>query len=505
MQERVALTDTFPDLTVLVSRATFLCVFGLAAITFTGCEQSKPIALQGESTQPVPAEPPVVVAPSNKNSARPQSAEAEPSTTAPVAIQEFRPADLRRVLNDEHLAKVGIRKHESRRLKLYTDLPSNAIATIPLLVDQLFERWEAELGPLPPDRVATDFQMTGYLINEPALFREQDLIPEDLQLDHGRHRQNEFWVRNQNSLYYREHLVLHEATHCYMTYLPNVTAPNWYLEGMAEYFAVHQTNKEGIIQFGAIPQSQSESIGFGRIEIIREDIKQGRFYSPGDIATWTSSEYTHLNAYAWSWALCVFLNQHPSYRVAFRELSGMTRRKDFSEQLTKRFPSNDRNLATEWAVFASQLQYGFNVPLAAIAFRTGHDFEADQTEKQVVIQADRGWQSTELRVNSGNEYQVDATGQFTLGQIPKPWISDANGVTFRYFRGQPIGRLMAAIRTEDGPVGGLSDSMLQSIPLGESTTWTTPTTGTLYLRLNDDWNSLSDNQGNVSVTIRKVR
>jgi hypothetical protein len=45
--------------------------------------------------------------------------------------------------------------------------------------------------------------------------------------------------------------------------------------------------------------------------------------------------------------------------------------------------------------------------------------------------------------------------------------------------------------------------MLTSIALGSDCEFTAPVSGTLYLRLNDAFDSLSDNQGQVDVTIRE--
>ena len=46
--------------------------------------------------------------------------------------------------------------------------------------------------------------------------------------------------------------------------------------------------------------------------------------------------------------------------------------------------------------------------------------------------------------------------------------------------------------------------MLKLITLGKQQRFQAPVSGTLYLRLNDAWNSLSDNRGEVRVNIRQV-
>jgi hypothetical protein len=46
--------------------------------------------------------------------------------------------------------------------------------------------------------------------------------------------------------------------------------------------------------------------------------------------------------------------------------------------------------------------------------------------------------------------------------------------------------------------------MLQTIAIGQELDFQSSVTGTLYLRLNDAWNSLHDNRGQVEVTVREA-
>jgi thiaminase (transcriptional activator TenA) len=43
---------------------------------------------------------------------------------------------------------------------------------------------------------------------------------------------------------------------------------------------------------------------------------------------------------------------------------------------------------------------------------------------------------------------LDASGEVALAQQPKPWISQPQGITIRYFAGRPIGRLRGALLPE---------------------------------------------------------
>ncbi len=144
------------------------------------------------------------------------------------------------------------------------------------------------------------------------------------------------------------------------------------------------------------------------------------------------------------------------------------------------------------------LQYGYDAERAAIEFQQGTALSPDRPSHQCEILADRGWQSSGVLVREGESYELSATGRFELAGAPVPWISEPQGISFRYSGGRPLGTLIACIRTE----GESGESMLKTKVIGRGTTFQAPSTGTLYLRLNDDWNSLQDNRGQVVVEIR---
>ena len=385
------------------------------------------------------------------------------------------------------------------------------------MIDEVYVAWEDYFGPLPADRLQTDFQISGYVMRDMALFRGLGLIPEDLSFEHGSHLQNEFWMRDQQFDYYRRHLLIHEATHCFMTFMPGVDAPRWYLEGMAEYFAAHRlsTRPEGTretifpaipAQFRIMPTSPNDFSGFGRISIIRKDVTEGRLRSIPNVLALRSAEFVTPNPYAWSWALCAFLDGTPRYRDRFQKLGQFTTNGQFPREFARLFDQDERDLATEWNLFVTNLQYGYDISRAAIDFKAGEPLTGERTQHTVDIAADRGWQSSEVRLQKGSEYLVSAAGRFTLTTfVPgtKAWECEPQGISFRYFDGRPLGTLIGCLRSDEGEAGAPDNSMLSVITVGRESTFQAPVTGTLYLRLNDAWNSLQDNQGSVSVMIRQ--
>lgn len=477
-------------------------VFGISACNRSEQWQSTAVveARQQPTTDEHDPSDTIATAESTQESDRSVELPVEKAGAQPV----FRPDDRRPKHDDSALNAAGIRIFESKRLKLYTDLDAEIAQTLPPLVDQAYEAWEQSLGPLPPDRAGTDFQITGYLIRDLASFREFKLVPDGLVFEHGRHLRNEFWMHDQVTDYYRQHLLLHEATHCFMTYLPDVNAPVWYLEGMAEYFGTHRQELPEQTKFCVMPTGPREFSGFGRIDLIRDAMKVKKPVSIGSIFAWQPIEFTTTEHYAWSWALCAFLDGTPRYRERFRSLSEFSHGNQFHRHLTEIFTADDRDLVTAWTVFTGNLQYGYDLVRAAIDFRAGTPLETDKLSRTVQVEADRGWQSTGISATAGQRYEIVATGRCTLAEEPKPWISEPQGISIRYFRGHPIGMLIGCLRTDEGPAGGPEESMLRIIPLGARQTFVPDVTGTLYLRINDAWNSLHDNRGQFEATLRCV-
>lgn len=415
-------------------------------------------------------------------------------TPAPV----FRPDDERPRFDDAALAVLGIHRYESRRLRLYTDIPAEDARSLPAVIDAAYDTLSADFGALPPSRRGDDFQMTGYLMQDEKRFREAGMIPDDLPpIDHGRHYRNQFWLREQPYDYYRRHLLIHEATHCVMTYLPENQAPVWYLEGMAELFGTHRIASDGKIHFDVMPTSPEEFAGFGRITLIQDAVKAERTWTISEVLSYPAAKYLDPEPYAWTWALCYFLKHHPRYSTRFHELARNQQPRAFQTVMETLLTEGGRDLVTEWGLFAANLQYGFDVSRAAISFQRGLSW-TDKEARTAEVVADRGWQSTKCLLKAGQRYEITATGMFTLAQQPKPWISEADGISFRYFQGIPLGKLLAWVHNEEG------DPQYTVLPIGSRGEITVPVTGTLYLRFNDSWSELADNTGSVSVSVRPI-
>lgn len=420
-------------------------------------------------------------------------------TTKPLPV--YRPSDNRPQHDVAKLKQLGIHRYESKHLLLYTDIDPRIAKTLPAFIDAAYLAWEEYFGKLPADREKSVFQITGYIMKDKQLFKRLGLLPADLRpFVNGRHRGAEFWMNEQKFDYYRRHLMIHEATHCFMTIMPDVNAPAWYMEGMAELFGTHRVQKNGDITFRIMPPTREDVAGLGRISIIRKEIKKGKGKFFAAVTNLKSSDFLKDEAYAWSWGLCMFLDSHPLYAKRFRELGRDATHSQFSKIFYEKFNNDLSDIRSGWTLFAGNLQYGYDCKRSVVYFEKGTLLKK-KTSHQCTVQSNLGWQSSKLLVEKGKVYQISAEGFFTLAQQPKPWRSEPNGISFRYFDRKPLGQLIATIRVEKPITVAEKTSLLTAFPIGSQKKWTAPFSGTLYFRLNDSWSELLDNTGNVKVTI----
>ncbi|QDT44415.1 hypothetical protein Pan241w_45240 [Gimesia alba] len=497
-------------------------IYWMAGISclMSGCGSNAPTPQKSVESEVVIRET-VPVETTSAKQAQKSAAKQEASTTEPVAETPpthkaetakvsvaktpkmiYRPSDQRPVHNKQRLELLGIHCYESPRLKLYTDIDPEIAKKLPAVVDQAYLALVDYFGPLPTNREGTEFQVTGYIMQNRELFKKAGVILDSLpKIVNGRHLKAQFWMDSQSEEYYLRHLMLHEYTHCYSMIMENIGAPVWYLEGIAESMATHSIGNDGKIQFNVMPYNKKDFGGLGRISLIQEAVLSEPPKSMLEVMQFTPNDFVGNNtAYAWSWALCQFFDKHPAYAKSFRELSRQMQGTEFSSAVARMVDDDDFELNAAWLVFAKNLQPGYDFYNATMTIVPGLTL-APGKSLDVTVQSNRGWQSSEVEVEQGKTYEVTAEGMFSLAQQPKPWMSTADGISFRYFKGQPLGRLIMLIK----PAKDAADlsPLLQEYPLGANATWMAPVTGTVYFRLNDAWDELADNSGQVTVKVTR--
>ncbi len=484
-------------------------------LCFCGCRGSElPVQTEQEQKSPEPKwiadddvglgeDGPASETPSSSMSAdasEPINSNEAPHTEAGII---FRPDDTRAQPDEYQLKAVGIHKYESKRLVLYSDIDPEVAKTLPPVIDQAYDSYVDYFGELPPAKSGADFQITGYLIKDRDLFQSAGLIPVELtNFNHGQHRGQEFWMLEQDFDYYRRHLLIHEATHCFMMIMPGLHPPLWYLEGMAELFATHRTEADGTIQFAVMPEDSKQFVGWSRIEMIREEVKAGRILSIDQASNLGPVQFGTSRSipYAWSWALCNFLDTHPRYQDHFRELGNHLVGKEFFKLADSLFAEDKMLLAAEWDQFARQIDYNWD--FAANAFQMGNSAPALATMKiEKEFNSRLGWQTSGLRVQKGVPYTITSEGTVSLANEPKPWISEPNGITLRYANGIPIGRLRAGVLVDPEDLQGVLTTPFEAKDCGKGVVLRFQNSGTLMFSINDFGGERADNQGAFTVNI----
>jgi hypothetical protein len=438
----------------------------------------------------------------------------------------YAPPRAPRAVDEDRLRAAGIRRLASRHLVLYTDLPAEAsIEALPEQFDQAVPQWiEYFKDALPRDQksdgaadTASDnaadagteappWQAVGCLIKDKARFVSAGLLTDEVpEFLHGYSIDYEFWFNEQPSEYFRRHLMLHEGTHAFMRTRLGSTGPPWYMEGMAEYLATHRLH-DGRIELAYFPKSRGEVPYWGRIKIIQDDVATGKRRTLPEVFGLAPRAYLQTTPYGWSWGAAAFLASDPRYRERFRDLAQAVNDPEFNQRLREKFADDWPQLTAQWQAFLGEIDYGYDIAAAAIDFAPGEPLGDDGVK--LTVDTTRSWQSTKLKVEAGKTYQLKASGRFEVARDEvdgqeRIWWCEPGGVSIKYYRGRPLGQLVAAILPDDwtGEAAKPKQPLWQPITIGLEGELKPETTGTLYLRVNEFPSELSDNRGELKVEV----
>ncbi|OYV85344.1 MAG: hypothetical protein B7Z73_13745, partial [Planctomycetia bacterium 21-64-5] len=341
-------------------------------------------------------------------------------------------------------------------LTLFTDLPADAaIDALPQLFDRAVPLWCAYFAVDESD--AAQWQVRGCLMHDAERFKTAGLFPDELPpFTNGFTRGNEIWWYEPSWAYYRRHLMIHEGTHAFLNGQFGTCGPPWYMEATAELLATHRMEGDRL-RLAYFPAHRDELPGWGRIKIVLDAVGEGRGLTIDEILEYPPDANLNNEVYGWCWAIAAFLDGHPRYHDGFRSLVAELRADDFNGRFRSRFADDRQELDLEWQAFTHELEYGYDLVRNAIEFRQAKPLaEKGQT---ITIAADRGWQSSGIRLSAGSEYEITARGRYEVANQPQPWWCEPGGVTLRYFRGQPLGMLLATVFQLGAMVGGVGQAM----------------------------------------------
>ena len=402
----------------------------------------------------------------------------------------------------DQVAAAGMREVSGKHIRLITDLPlDDEIRSLPLAFDQVVEAMHRLFEKPIPD--LDQWKTVGYLMADRKRFLDTGFLTKDVpEFRDGFQSADRLYVVEQPSAYYRRHLLLHEGVHWFMARLNGGGGPAWFMEGMAEWISTHRWSNFQL-QITTIPGGSDEVPYWGRFKKIQENLKAGTAPSIESIMRVSSAVHKETEAYCWSWAAVLFFQYHPEFHEAFAQVS--TGPMDYSQKLTKdlfgRLKSDWPRVRMTWTGFVSDFDYGTDV-VRAIPTIPADWKEIGSESQSTSIASDHGWQSSGIVVQPGMTIQMEASGQYTLANDPKPWVAQPQGITLRYFRGQPLGKLLAAI----APLS-LEETRQtipwEVIPIGRSHLLKVERPGLLMFKINDLPSELADNQGQCQVTVTR--
>lgn len=425
------------------------------------------------------------------------------ATSAQSIVQSIKSAPI----DDARAQSNGIRKLASRHLVLYTDLPSSPeIDRLPEIFDQAVPQW-ANYFDVDESKTAS-WKARAFLIGDRRRFDALGLMPlGNDKFINGISIGSDLWLYDQPTDYYRRHLLLHEGTHAFMVTFLGGCGPGWYMEGTAELMATHRLDDLRRLTLRIMPRERTEVPMLGRFKLIRDAVAEGRSLSFADVMQIDNREQLGNEAYAWCWAAAKFLDTHPRYRGRFQRLKKHVRDPEFNRIVRKEFDRDWSDLIAEWPAFVHSLDYGYDFERMAIKFRQGT--RLTNGPRSVTIAADRGWQSSGVRLDAGKSYRVTASGRYQIASsdidgVAETWPCEPGGVTIEYHDGKPLGMLLGAIVSRTAEASAAHATLADEFDIGLNATITPAANGTLYLRVNESPSQLTDNRGELAVTIEAV-
>ncbi len=397
----------------------------------------------------------------------------------------------------------GFHRISGTHVDLITDLEiDDSIRSLTEVFDAAVPQWSKFFRVAPKE--VKEWRVEAYLMGAKERFKNAGLIPSEVpDFPYGFQYGNRVWLVEQPSDYYRRHLLLHEGTHWFMNRKYTDHGPPWLMEGMAEWLGTHRWDGKKL-ELGVIPKTRDEVPYWGRIALIQEQLASGIAPSLETILRYDNRAHQSVDAYAWSWAATLFLLNNPATRDDMDGLFKLkTMRSDgyLTQWLLKRIQPQLPAVRQQWAAVVSELEYGYDPSHGML---TMADSPAPVSEKAVQVKIDvaRTWQSSGVRVEPGEVISIDADGNYAVGDKPKPWLCNPEGVTIDYYRGEPLGKVIMTIAAGQ-PEESDSTQPIDVIAVGRHAEVKVPKAGELHFRVNESNRGLGDNSGSVQVSIKK--
>ena len=405
--------------------------------------------------------------------------------------------------------RAGLRVLEGDHLVLITDRPVRAgdgVEDLPRLFDEAWATWcrHFDLDPT----TYRQWQACGCLVVDRERFRAAGLLPDTVpDFTNGFCNRERFWLADQSNPAYRRHLLLHEGVHAFTLTLRGLDTPPWYMEGIAEYLATHRLDDAGRFVPTLLPLRAGDAEQLGRVEKLRAMRNAGNCPGLEDVFSTAGVNHRDLSAYAASWAAVALFSRHPEHAHRFAAAERGPLDPAFTERLRASPDWDAEQACRDYDAFTDDLDFGYDFSRSRIDWATGQPLEARQT---ITVASSRGWQNSGWSLRKGDRYAIDATGRCTIGRLAStpaaplvPLETEADGISLRWYRDRPLGRLLVAQWVERPDDGGRPRFVV--LAEGSHGEFTAATDGVASFKLNEPPGELADNEGHLTVEIAPLR
>ncbi len=268
-------------------------------------------------------------------------------------------------------------------------------------------------------------------------------------------------------------VIQHECVHgiCHLAF--GSTGPTWLSEGLAELGNYWKEGDRAI-------DLPAPVVGYLQNATPKRKLLEIAIPGRTESGTWQD--------YAWRWALCHLLANNPNYSKRFVPLAIALMEEQPGSSFESVYGPVAREVSFEYDQFLNTLGNGYRSDLTAWPWGAKFQKLSGTGEVKVKLKAQGGWQASKVLVDTGSSYEITADGTWRIAAAGKPLDADGEA--------DGRGRLVAAV---------FSDFTLsKEIPLGTKATLKSPSSGQLFLRCVDTWTELADNDGEVTVTIRRA-
>ena len=268
-------------------------------------------------------------------------------------------------------------------------------------------------------------------------------------------------------------VIQHECVHgiCHVAF--GSTGPTWLAEGLAELGNYWREGDPTI-------DLPAPVVGYLQNATPRRKLLEIAVPGRTEAGTWED--------YAWRWAMCHLLANNPNYSNRFVPLAIALMEEREGVSFESVYGPVAREVSFEYDQFVATLGNGYRSDLAAWPWQAKFQRLADAAEATVKIKAKGGWQPARVLVESGDRFEIVADGTWKIAAAGQPLDADGEA--------DGRGRLVAAVFADY--------SLSPEIPLGAKAMLEPQAAGQLFLRCTDAWTELGDNDGEISVTIRRA-